>query len=47
MIVISYNVRGCGNLLSRKRIQQLLEKGKMDLCMIQKTKMKGMNDVVV
>lgn len=39
MNVVSYNIRGCGNSVKIKRIRQLLQKGGVDMCFIQESKM--------
>lgn len=31
----TYNVRGCGISIKRRRLSQLLQKSKVDLCFIQ------------
>lgn len=40
MNVVSYNLRGCGAILKRKRFS-LIKKGKFDLCLVQETKVQN------
>ncbi|XP_058746178.1 uncharacterized protein LOC131619053 [Vicia villosa] len=47
MNIVSYNIRGGGNSLKRKRIQECLKKGAADICFIQETKIQDMNDNLV
>lgn len=47
MNIVTYNVRGCGSLIKRRRIYQLLQKSKVDLCFIQELNWKHHNDDIV
>lgn len=46
MSILSFNVRGCGNPLKRKRIYKILRKGKSYLCFLQERKLKKMDSVL-
>lgn len=41
MIIVSFNVKGCGNPLKKKRIQQILRKGKADICFFTRDKIEA------
>lgn len=47
MNITSYNFRGCGSPLKRKRIQKFILKGKEDMFFLQETKLKVINDELV
>lgn len=39
MIILSYNVRGGGNRIKRKRVGFLIQKGEVDVVFIQESKL--------
>ncbi|XP_058756586.1 uncharacterized protein LOC131629805 [Vicia villosa] len=41
MIILSYNIHGGGNRAKRKRVRFLIQKGDVDLCFMQETKLSG------
>ncbi|XP_058767474.1 uncharacterized protein LOC131641186 [Vicia villosa] len=46
MIIVSFNIRGGGNALKRRRISSILKKGDADIVLIQETKLTNMEDFV-
>lgn len=46
MNIMSFNIVRGENFSKRKRIQQILQKGKVDMCCLHETKIQVMNDVV-
>lgn len=46
MNILSYNIRGGGNVVKRKRIRFLLNAEKVDVCFLQETKLLGFSDSI-
>lgn len=44
MNILSYNIRGCGSFLKRKRLVNLIRKEDFDMCLIQETEAKVIDD---
>lgn len=44
MIVYSLNVRGCGSRLKRKIVGENIKRRGVDICFIQETKLKGLDE---
>ncbi|CAK8578050.1 unnamed protein product [Lathyrus sativus] len=44
MNIVSYNVRGCCSSLKRRRNSQTLQRGNADICLIQESKVKNMEN---
>ncbi|CAK8576681.1 unnamed protein product [Lathyrus sativus] len=44
MNVVSYNNRGCGRSIKRRRITKIIEEGKTDMCFIQETKIQNLKE---
>ncbi|CAK8571450.1 unnamed protein product [Lathyrus sativus] len=38
MIIVSYNIKGGGSLIKRRRIRYTLASGKTDICLIKESK---------
>lgn len=47
MNIISYNIRGCGNTIKKRKLNRLLEKGEVDVCFLQESRIQNLNDKVV
>lgn len=47
MNILSYNIRGCGSFLKRKRLVNLIRKEDFDMCLIQETEAKVIDDNLV
>ncbi|XP_058734029.1 uncharacterized protein LOC131605721 [Vicia villosa] len=47
VIILSYNIRGGGNRAKRKRVGFLIQKGDVDICFIQETKLSGIGVDVI
>lgn len=41
MNIVSYNIRGCSNLMKHRRLSLLLDKGKADICFIHEIKIQN------
>lgn len=47
MNIISYNTIGCGSLIKRKKLAHLIRKDDFDVCFLQETKVKVVDDILV
>ncbi|XP_058775955.1 uncharacterized protein LOC131650251 [Vicia villosa] len=47
MIIVSFNIRGGGNALKRRRISTILKKGDADIVLIQETKLSNTEEFMV
>ncbi|XP_058763157.1 uncharacterized protein LOC131636567 [Vicia villosa] len=47
MIIFSLNIRGGGSRAKRKRVRYHIQKGEVDICFIQETKLSGINSNIV
>lgn len=42
-----FNIRGCGNSIKSKRLQQILQKGNTNMCLLQEIEAQVVNDELV
>lgn len=47
MNILSYNIKGCGSFSKKKRLAQLVRRKDFDVCFIQKTKLKEVDENLV
>ena len=47
MNIMSFNIRGCGNIVKKKRLQHHIRTNKIDLCLLQETKVNTIYDSLI